>query len=177
MGRSTEEQLLFKKRKKSIKSVVWVFYGVVAGGWEDLVFMALTSDLKDVFRVFVSQLVNFTLLWFLSLIIFLYWHQPTPWDGLCSAVVSPWSSELCSAHASYFAPFWIQIRTGLVPDLWPKRNGTALTAPQASYRYQSPSLTENWTLVLFKYWPKRPMSWSTFHTLIRLCFVIVLSWI
>ena len=42
----------------------------VGGGWEDRVVIELTSDLKDVFRTVVSQLFEFSFLWFPPLIIF-----------------------------------------------------------------------------------------------------------
>lgn len=54
--------------------MVWVFYDVEGGGWEARE-PELTSDVKELF------------LWFLSLIIVLYGRQPTPQEGLCSAVL------------------------------------------------------------------------------------------
>lgn len=52
------------------------------------VFVELTSDLKNAFRIFVRQLVKFTLLWFPPLIIIFYRRQPTPQEGLSSAVLT-----------------------------------------------------------------------------------------
>ena len=46
-----------------------MFYGVVGGGWGDGVCLVMTPDLKEVFRIFVSHLVKFTLLSFSSLIL------------------------------------------------------------------------------------------------------------
>lgn len=58
--------------------MVFFFYGVLSGGgWEGMVFKALTSDLKDIFRTFARQLAVLYISFYTILLV-------SPKEGLCT---------------------------------------------------------------------------------------------